>query len=300
MVGGRGSYLDRRGRCDKEGGSLFVALGPRDKVSQQRLGFSHLVDHSEHTLLQQSLQLAILPECFRCNDMEKSVKHAFFQSSVVRPLCKFLEGYMVCIMNVRFFLSWKPVPCAEMQYSRWLHRNIMCFSAYSVFREWWFGRHDRRNFTKASLLLLRAWLLITSTKSKSKSGLRERDSRGRSQPYFHSWYSRVQKNFEYCERTWCGTMASIHSVGVGVSERQSEDSFVCFVAKPTQRACVRDFLRDRKKTMKAISQSSEPWGVSNSQEKATVRERRLLKSAPEEKSWDLWTQKPGQPAREDE
>ena len=40
--------------------------------------------------------------------------------------------------------------------------------------------------------------------------------------------------------TMCGTMMGIHSVGVG--ERQSLDSFVCFCAKPTQRACARGLL----------------------------------------------------------
>ena len=35
-------------------------------------------------------------------------------------------------------------------------------------------------------------------------------------------------------------------VSVGVC--QSEDTVVCFGAKPTQRACARDYLRDRKMT----------------------------------------------------
>ena len=45
-------------------------------------------------------------------------------------------------------------------------------------------------------------------------------------------------------------MYAFVSVGVslGVSECRSEDSFGYFGAKPTQRACARDFLRDRKKT----------------------------------------------------
>ena len=43
-------------------------------------------------------------------------------------------------------------------------------------------------------------------------------------------------------------MVGIRSVGVG--ERKLEDPFVCFCAKPTQRAGARDFLRDRKKTRK--------------------------------------------------
>ena len=36
-------------------------------------------------------------------------------------------------------------------------------------------------------------------------------------------------------------------VSVGVGECQSEDSLVCFGAKPTQRACTWDFQRDQKK-----------------------------------------------------
>ena len=49
---------------------------------------------------------------------------------------------------------------------------------------------------------------------------------------------------------YCGMMVGIHSVGAGVGECQSEESFVCFSAKPTQRACAWDFLWDRKKTRK--------------------------------------------------
>ena len=37
-------------------------------------------------------------------------------------------------------------------------------------------------------------------------------------------------------------------VGVGVSECRSEDSFVRFGVKPTQKAAARAFLQDRKKT----------------------------------------------------
>ena len=76
----------------------------------------------------------------------------------------------------------------------------------------------------------------------------------------------------------CSTMVSIRYVGV--SERQSEDSFVCFDAKPTQRACARDYRRDRKKTRQGKARQghrAEQKGVSDSQGKATVREKQLLK-----------------------
>ena len=44
-------------------------------------------------------------------------------------------------------------------------------------------------------------------------------------------------------------------ISVGVGKCQSEDSFVCFGAKPTQRACARNFPRDRKRTREGRSQS---------------------------------------------
>ena len=72
-------------------------------------------------------------------------------------------------------------------------------------------------------------------------------------------------------------MVGIHCVGVGVDERQSDDYFVCFGAKPTQRACARNFLRDRKKTRKRQGTRTEQRGVSDSQGKVTVRERWLLR-----------------------
>ena len=52
-----------------------------------------------------SAQLAISPEGGRCGDLEESIDHAFFYCSVVRPLCKLLEGYMVRILNGKFFVQ---------------------------------------------------------------------------------------------------------------------------------------------------------------------------------------------------
>ena len=72
--------------------------------------------------------------------------------------------------------SWKPVLCAAVWYRSWTDRNLNCFSAYSALCVSWFGRRERRNSTRLSLFLLRPWWPFLSTKSKSKSGLRERDS----------------------------------------------------------------------------------------------------------------------------
>ena len=46
----------------------------------------------------------------------------------------------------------------------------------------------------------------------------------------------------------CDMVSDIRSVGVGVGDCQSKDPFLCFGAKPTQRACTRDLPRDRKRT----------------------------------------------------
>ena len=71
----------------------------------------------------------------------------------------------------------------------------------------------------------------------------------------------------------CHDVGAFVSAGVGVGEWQSEDSFVCFGAKSTQRACVRDFLRDRKKTRDG--KVREQWKEESSQF-LTVRKRRPL------------------------
>ena len=63
-------------------------------------------------------------------------------------------------------------------------------------------------------------------------------------------------------------MVSIRFVGVGA--RQSDDSFICFGAKTTQRACVRDLQRDRKKSRKGKITEE------NREKLVTVRERRQL------------------------
>ena len=46
-------------------------------------------------------------------------------------------------------------------------------------------------------------------------------------------------------------------MGVGVGKCLSEDSLVCFGVKHTQRACVRDFPRDRKRTREGRSQAEQ-------------------------------------------
>ena len=74
-----------------------------------------------------------------------------------------------------------------------------------------------------------------------------------------------------CARCWV-------FVSVGVGECQSEDSFVCFDAKPTQRASARDLLRDRKKTREGkvpgqstVEGSQQKWGEGDSQRKAPTK-----------------------------
>ena len=56
-------------------------------------------------------QQAISPEC---GDLEETIGHAFFQCPVVRPLCKLLEGYMVHILNGKFFVLEASSVCSNV------------------------------------------------------------------------------------------------------------------------------------------------------------------------------------------
>ena len=61
---------------------------------------------------------------------------------------------------------------------------------------------------------------------------------------------------------------------VGVGECHSEDPFACFNAKPTQRVCVRDLPRDRKKTREGRSQRRTKKEVEQrSQQNGAVSQR---------------------------
>ena len=51
-----------------------------------------------------SAQQAISPECGRCSDLEETIGHPLFHCLVVQPLCKLLEGYIVRILNGKFFV----------------------------------------------------------------------------------------------------------------------------------------------------------------------------------------------------
>ena len=75
------------------------------------------------------------------------------------------------------------------------------------------------------------------------------------------WYQLLDSSFSEIKTflTVRQDMGALVSVGMGVSECQSEDSFVCFGAKPTQRSYARDFPQNRKKTKegKVPEQSTE-------------------------------------------
>ena len=72
----------------------------------------------------------------------------------------------------------------------------------------------------------------------------------------------------------CGMMVGIRSVGVG--DCQSEDHFV--LARNPHKGLAREISYETgRRRGKTRSQSSQQIGVSDSQGKATVRERRLLK-----------------------
>ena len=75
-----------------------------------------------------SAQQAISPECGRCSDLEKSMDHAFFHCLVMQPLCKLLEGYMVRILNGKFFILEASSVCSNVvpKLNRQEHYVFLC------------------------------------------------------------------------------------------------------------------------------------------------------------------------------
>ena len=75
-----------------------------------------------------SAQQAISPECGRCGDLEESIDHAFFHCPVVRPLCKLLEGYMVRMLNGKFFVLEASSVCSNVvpRLNRQKHYVFLC------------------------------------------------------------------------------------------------------------------------------------------------------------------------------
>ena len=73
-------------------------------------------------------QQVISPECGRCGDLEETISHTFFHCPVVRPLCKLLEGYMVCILNGKFFVLEASSVCSNVvpKLNRLEHSVFLC------------------------------------------------------------------------------------------------------------------------------------------------------------------------------
>ncbi len=70
----------------------------------------------------------ISPECGRCGDLEETISHTFFHCPVVQPLCKLLEGYMVRILNGKFFVLEASSVCSNVvpKLNRQEHYVFLC------------------------------------------------------------------------------------------------------------------------------------------------------------------------------
>ena len=71
--------------------------------------------------------LIILPVCIHCGDMRESILHAFFYCPVLRPLQKLLDGYILSILNEKFFVLEASSVCSHVV--TLLNRMEHCFSA---------------------------------------------------------------------------------------------------------------------------------------------------------------------------
>lgn len=72
--------------------------------------------------------LAISSECVRCGDWEESIEHAFFHCDVVQPLCRLIEGYMVRVLDGKFFVLEASSVCSNVvpSISRDQHYVLLC------------------------------------------------------------------------------------------------------------------------------------------------------------------------------
>lgn len=59
---------------------------------------------------------SVMSECVRCGEWDKSIVHAYFNCSVVRPLYKLTEYYILCMLGRKFFLSLRTVLSVAMLY----------------------------------------------------------------------------------------------------------------------------------------------------------------------------------------
>ena len=75
-----------------------------------------------------SAQQAILSECSGCGDLEESIDHAFFHCLIVQPVCKLLKGYMVRILNGKFFILEASSVCSNvvLRLNRQEHYVFLC------------------------------------------------------------------------------------------------------------------------------------------------------------------------------
>ena len=73
-------------------------------------------------------QLAISPECGRCIALEETIDHAFFHCPVVQALCKLLEGFMLRILNGKFFVLEASSVCSNVipKLNRPAHYMFLC------------------------------------------------------------------------------------------------------------------------------------------------------------------------------
>ena len=97
---------------------------------------------------------------------------------------------------------------------------------------------------------------------------------------------------------FCGMMDGIRFCRCGCG-CQSEDPFVCFGTKPTQRAC--NYLLDQKRMREGRSQREQKKpGQLTDQDSRQNRVNRRGQSREENSSWGLWTQRPGWPTWKNE
>lgn len=129
--GGRSRLFDRR------------ALWPWSNVVEDEASLIWLV--LKCSLGRQKFCLTELAVTPKCSDRDESIGHIFFHWSLVRPLCRPLEGYIVCILGGNFCLS----QCVTVTWQRWTLYSCVYWTLWEL----WDERYPMRNPISTDFIL---------------------------------------------------------------------------------------------------------------------------------------------------
>ena len=128
-----------------------MAVGLQDEGR----GITHLASDSKYSLgpvrgFSQRI------ECVLCGDIEESIAHAFFLWPVGQMLCQLLEGFVVRVLHVKFFIG--EISSVRCNVLRSLNKNVFLSSLSIMIVMIWTiplkGFHKGESFSSQTLVAI--------------------------------------------------------------------------------------------------------------------------------------------------